>query len=479
MIGENARHEWRVGACRANHRDHQRAAPHQRHRAVRCNITPLPCMNSRKYWSVTTSISRHFAKRSCRRASPWCSRDWSNDWPAVRAARESPRALANFIRGFDRGKAVIVIEGPPSIRGQHFLSRRHDRLQFRAPAGDDQRDARPPARAWRDDPNPPAMFIESMPTENSCPASPPRTRCRWSRRDVAPRIWIGKRSRCRRISTCCTTSPASSAAGGDSRCFRPSRWRTCTWGRSISRPRARPSAWCRCTTPDLARFPRFAEALRHAQSAELDPGDALYIPVRLVASRRVTDAVQRAGELLVERRAEDRLAVRRAAARRAARCATCRRISARCGVRCSSIRIHRSRGSARPPDAGPTRLVRPAARRRACNEVRNILAATFNRPPTSGFARVGVVAESLEVDRKQIDHLVAGRALVVVLAIVQVLRLIAPGQLRQAFEIELAAQRGEVHVDGLETQDRIAQQMAVDCRPAARAASDRATSGDA
>src|SRR5688572_29442483 len=30
--------------------------------------------------------------------------------------------------------------------------------------------------------------------------------------------------------------------------------------------------------PDLARFPRFAEAQRHAQTAELEPGDALYIP---------------------------------------------------------------------------------------------------------------------------------------------------------------------------------------------------------
>src|SRR3546814_12307007 len=30
--------------------------------------------------------------------------------------------------------------------------------------------------------------------------------------------------------------------------------------------------------PDLARFPRFAEALRHAQVAELGPGDAVFIP---------------------------------------------------------------------------------------------------------------------------------------------------------------------------------------------------------
>jgi hypothetical protein len=30
--------------------------------------------------------------------------------------------------------------------------------------------------------------------------------------------------------------------------------------------------------PDLARYPRFAEALATAESAELEPGDAVYVP---------------------------------------------------------------------------------------------------------------------------------------------------------------------------------------------------------
>jgi oxalate decarboxylase/phosphoglucose isomerase-like protein (cupin superfamily) len=30
--------------------------------------------------------------------------------------------------------------------------------------------------------------------------------------------------------------------------------------------------------PDFTRFPRFREALKHAIVAELEPGDALYIP---------------------------------------------------------------------------------------------------------------------------------------------------------------------------------------------------------
>src|SRR6187402_2528086 len=43
-----------------------------------------------------------------------------NDWPAVRAGRESPRSLADYLRSFDRGKPVAVLEGPPSIHGHFF-----------------------------------------------------------------------------------------------------------------------------------------------------------------------------------------------------------------------------------------------------------------------------------------------------------------------------------------------------------------------
>jgi hypothetical protein len=39
-----------------------------------------------------------------------------------------------------------------------------------------------------------------------------------------------------------------------------------------------PASLVDLNAPDLARYPRFAEALRHAVTAELEPGDAIFIP---------------------------------------------------------------------------------------------------------------------------------------------------------------------------------------------------------
>ena len=43
-------------------------------------------------------------------------------------------------------------------------------------------------------------------------------------------------------------------------------------------PSGAPVSLVQFTNPDYGRFPRYAEALRHAVQAELEPGDALFIP---------------------------------------------------------------------------------------------------------------------------------------------------------------------------------------------------------
>ena len=44
------------------------------------------------------------------------------DWPAVRAGRESPQAIANYLRGFDTGANADTMIGDPSINGRFFYN---------------------------------------------------------------------------------------------------------------------------------------------------------------------------------------------------------------------------------------------------------------------------------------------------------------------------------------------------------------------
>ena len=63
--------------------------------------------------------------------------------------------------------------------------------------------------------------------------------------------------------------------------------------------RAGRSAWWISRSPDLARFPRFAEALQARAGRRARPGRCDLHPEHVVASHRVARRLQRAGQLLV------------------------------------------------------------------------------------------------------------------------------------------------------------------------------------
>jgi len=66
---------------------------------------------------------------------PVVLKDLVKDWPSVQAGLQSPQALGDYLRGFDRGKPVAVLEGPPSIRGHFFYREDMRGLNFeRRPA---------------------------------------------------------------------------------------------------------------------------------------------------------------------------------------------------------------------------------------------------------------------------------------------------------------------------------------------------------
>jgi hypothetical protein len=202
---------------------------------------------------------------------PVVLKDLVKDWPAVRAGRDSPRALADYLRGFDRGKQVAVLEGPPSIRGHFFYRDDMRGMNFeRRPATISATIERLLAQA--SDPNPAALYIESTPTsehlpafagENVNPLLPPA---------ISPRVWIGNTLVVQTHFD--LSSNIACVVGGRRRftLFPPGQLPNLYVGPiefNISGP---PISMVSLRNPDFARFPRFAEALAASQVAELTPG---------------------------------------------------------------------------------------------------------------------------------------------------------------------------------------------------------------
>src|SRR5262245_17647311 len=123
---------------------------------------------------------------------PVVLREIVKDWPAVRAANESPRALADFIRGFDLGKSVPVIEIPPESRGRIFYRDDMSGFNFtRVPAPIAPTMERLLAQANADDAG--ELFIESRILDEVMPAFPAKHVMPLLDESVRPRIWIGSR----------------------------------------------------------------------------------------------------------------------------------------------------------------------------------------------------------------------------------------------------------------------------------------------
>jgi hypothetical protein len=224
--------------------------------------------------NVDLKIFREEIVPACK---PVVLKDLVKDWPAVRAARESPAALANYLRGIDNGNSVLVMEAPAAIRGRIFYREDMSGLNFeRRPGSVGATIDRLLAQV--SDPNPPTVFIESAPTESVLPGFSATHVNPLLRPDIPPRIWIGNAVTVRTHFD--LFENIACAVGGRRRftLFPPEQVSNLYLGPVDFTPSGVPVSMVPPHDPDLARFPRFAEAQRHAQTAELEPGDALYIP---------------------------------------------------------------------------------------------------------------------------------------------------------------------------------------------------------
>jgi hypothetical protein len=210
-------------------------------------------------------------------ARPVIMKGLVNDWPIVRAARESTRALADCLRAHDGGTPVTVIARPAGSDGHLFY--REDMTGFnfsRAPGNISATIERLIEQSAL--PNATPLFMESVVAEKHLPTFAAAHPMPLVDPRFTPRIWIGNRVKVQthfdlQYNIACVV-------GGRRRftVFPPGQISNLYPGPMEVTPSGVPVSMVPFVNPDPVRFPRYAQAQCHAQSAELDPGDAIYLP---------------------------------------------------------------------------------------------------------------------------------------------------------------------------------------------------------
>ncbi len=209
--------------------------------------------------------------------TPIVLRGQVSSWPAVAAAAGGLEAIARYLVGFDQGRAVQVMVGPPEIAGRFFyrddwqgFNFRRDSVTIRELVGELLR--------LSQNPQAPAIYAGSAPTGEHLPLWDETNPLDLPLPNAQARIWIGNATR---VATHYDGSPNLACVVAGSRrflLFPPDQLPNLYVGPLDRTMAGQPASMVDPDAPDLTRYPRFAEAMRHAMVAELEPGDAIFMP---------------------------------------------------------------------------------------------------------------------------------------------------------------------------------------------------------
>lgn len=234
-------------------------------------LNPTPV----RVWHDVTP--RRFTHEIAPLHEPAILRGYVRDWPAVQASQASSQKLRDYLVGFSQGEPIELFLGPPEIEGKFFYDDTLQGFNF-VRRKDHFAAAMKRLQAMEPDTQPPAFYIGATAIPRTLPGLERDNPMNLVDDRVPPNIWIGNR----------TTIPTHYDVSDNIACviagrrrftlFPPEQVRNLYVGPIDFTPAGQPISLVDPYAPDLERFPKFAEAMPTSRVAELEPGDALYIP---------------------------------------------------------------------------------------------------------------------------------------------------------------------------------------------------------
>ena len=203
-------------------------------------------------------------------------------WPMVRAAQQSPQALLEYVRERDLNRPVRVLVGQPDIKGLYFYRDDMSGLNFEY-ASRPFHAALASILTGASQANPPSIYTGATAVEENFPQIGTENtldvlQTHLTDRPASTFLWLGN------AVTAAThydnLDGINCIVAGRKRFtfFPPDQFPNLYIGPLDMAPGGQPTSLVKVSEPDLERYPRFAQALAEAETVDVEPGDAVFIP---------------------------------------------------------------------------------------------------------------------------------------------------------------------------------------------------------
>ncbi|WP_162301923.1 cupin-like domain-containing protein [Croceibacterium ferulae] len=212
---------------------------------------------------------------------PALLKGFGRDWPLVRAGQDGAGAAMAYLRRFDAGHRMVGYTGDPAIGGRFFYNHDITGLNFTAEQVT-LADYLARMAATAGDPAAPALYLGSADLDTFLPGlraeNGPALGADLLGAEPVASIWIGNRTVAATHYDMSNNIACCMVGQRRFTLFPPDQVANLYPGPLEPTPGGQVVSMVDLRDPDLARYPRFAEALAHAQVAEMEPGDVLFYP---------------------------------------------------------------------------------------------------------------------------------------------------------------------------------------------------------
>ena len=210
-------------------------------------------------------------------AEPVALRGLVSNWPAVRECSESIDSAARYLSGFWREEPLTVYAGDSSINGRiaynsdftgfNFISGKATLPQVFAKLAEPDREDRLTT-----------LYVGSAPVDTWMPGFRSQNDLKLPTDDALASFWLGNQVKVSAHYDFPDNVACVMAGERRFTLFPPDQIGNLYVGPVDKTPSGQAISLVDPAEPDLGRFPKFSEAIKHARRVLLRPGDAIFIP---------------------------------------------------------------------------------------------------------------------------------------------------------------------------------------------------------